>query len=108
MIRIGGCGANLLVSYQWLDDQANAHPPRAKTISILEENALLNSQDASVQSNLSTFYAEDKAPRKSNCPGADSALWLWLPKIQACLPMLRKRMKTLATASAPCNMRSGV
>ena len=67
--------ANLLVSYQWLDDQANAQAARAKTISILEENALLNSQDASVQSNLSTFYAEDKLREKA-IARADSALAL--------------------------------
>ena len=99
--------ANLLVCYQWLNDQANAQTARAKTISILEENALLNSQDASVQSNLSTFYAEDKLTRKKRWP-ARTPPWRWLPKIRACWPMSPKRMRTLVTASAPCNMRSEV
>jgi tetratricopeptide (TPR) repeat protein len=67
--------ANLLVSYQWLGDQANAQAARAKTISILEANALLNPQEASVQSNLSTFYAEDKLREKA-LAHADSALAL--------------------------------
>ena len=40
-------------------------PARAKTLSLLEEYATLNSQEASVQSTLSAFYAEDKLREKA-------------------------------------------
>ena len=57
--------ANLLVAYQWLKDDEKMRPVRAKTLSLLEEYATSNPQDAQVQSNLSTFYAEDKLREKA-------------------------------------------
>jgi eukaryotic-like serine/threonine-protein kinase len=57
--------ANLLAAYQWLKDDDKARPVRAKTLNLLEEYAALNSQEAPVQSTLSTFYAEDKLREKA-------------------------------------------
>jgi eukaryotic-like serine/threonine-protein kinase len=67
--------ANLLVAYQWLNDRENERAARTKTVSLLENYATLNPQDAAVQSNLSTFYAEDKLREKA-LARADSALAL--------------------------------
>jgi serine/threonine-protein kinase len=67
--------ANLLVAYQWLNDRENERAARTKTVSLLESFATLNPQDAGVQSNLSTFYAEDKLREKA-LARADSALAL--------------------------------
>jgi serine/threonine-protein kinase len=67
--------ANLLVAYQWLNDRENERAARTKTMSLLENFATLNPQDAVVQSNLSTFYAEDKLREKA-LARADSALAL--------------------------------
>ncbi len=57
--------ANLLAAYQWLKNDEKALPVRAKTLSLLEEYAALNSQEASVQSTLGAFYAEEKLPEKA-------------------------------------------
>jgi serine/threonine protein kinase/tetratricopeptide (TPR) repeat protein len=57
--------ANLLAAYQWLKDDEKARPVRTKTQSLLEEYAALNSQEASVQSTLGSFYAEDKLREKA-------------------------------------------
>jgi serine/threonine-protein kinase len=57
--------ANLLAAYQWLKDDEKIRPVRAKTLNLLEEYAMLNSQEASVQSTLSAFYAEDKLREKA-------------------------------------------
>ncbi len=67
--------ANLLLAYQWLKDDENFRIVRAKTLSLLEEYAALNSQEAAVQSALSTFYAEDKLREKA-LAHVDSALAL--------------------------------
>jgi serine/threonine protein kinase/tetratricopeptide (TPR) repeat protein len=57
--------ANLLVAYAWLKDDEKMRPVRAKTLSLLEQYASLNSEEAPVQSMLSTFYAEDKLREKA-------------------------------------------
>jgi serine/threonine protein kinase/tetratricopeptide (TPR) repeat protein len=67
--------ANLLLAYQWLNDRENGQAARAKTVSLLESFATLNPQEATVQSSLSTFYAEDKLDEKA-LAHADSALAL--------------------------------
>ena len=67
--------ANLLAAYQWLKDDEKARPVRAKTQSLLEEYAALNSQEASVQSTLGSFYAEDHLREKA-LAHADAALAL--------------------------------
>jgi eukaryotic-like serine/threonine-protein kinase len=67
--------ANLVVVYDWLDDREKMAPVRAKTISLLEQYASMNSQEALVQSALGTFYAEDKLREKA-LARADSALAL--------------------------------
>jgi serine/threonine-protein kinase len=67
--------ANLLLADQWLNDNENEPIARAKTLSLLENFATLNPQSATVQSNLSTFYAEDKLREKA-LAHADSALAL--------------------------------
>jgi serine/threonine protein kinase/tetratricopeptide (TPR) repeat protein len=67
--------ANLLLAYQWLKDDENYKTARAKTLRLLEEYAAVNSQEATVQSSLSTFYAEDKLREKA-LAHAESALAL--------------------------------
>ncbi len=57
--------ANLLLACTWLKDEAKIRTVRAKTISALEQYALLDSKEASVQSMLSTFYGEDKLRQKA-------------------------------------------
>ena len=57
--------ANLLLAYTWLKDGERMRPARAKTLSLLEQYALLNSQEAPVQSMLSMFYAEDQLREKA-------------------------------------------
>ena len=54
-----------MLAYMWLKDDANRRPVRAKTLSLLEQYASLNSQDAQVQSMLSVFYAEEKSRDKA-------------------------------------------
>jgi len=67
--------ANLLIAYQWLKDEEKTRPTRAKTLELLEEYASLHSQEAEVQSMLSTFYAADKHREKALAK-ADEALVL--------------------------------
>jgi eukaryotic-like serine/threonine-protein kinase len=57
--------ANLLLAYTWLNDKEKIRTVRARTISSLEQYALLDSKEAAVQSMLSTFYAEDKLREKA-------------------------------------------
>jgi tetratricopeptide (TPR) repeat protein len=57
--------ANLQLAYTWLKDDEKARAARSKTLSLLEQFVLLNSQEASVQSMLSTYYAEDKLREKA-------------------------------------------
>src|SRR5262249_26842236 len=57
--------ANLQLAYAWLKDEEKMRAARARTLSLLEQYAALNSQDASVQSMLSTYYAEDKLREKA-------------------------------------------
>jgi eukaryotic-like serine/threonine-protein kinase len=67
--------SNLMVAYQWLRDDENYRTVRAKTLSLVEEYASANPQEASVQSALSTLYAEDKLHKKA-IARVDSALAL--------------------------------
>jgi serine/threonine protein kinase/tetratricopeptide (TPR) repeat protein len=57
--------ANLLLAYIWLKDDEKMRPVRAKTLSLLEQYASLNSQEAPVQSMLSVLYAQDKLREKA-------------------------------------------
>ncbi len=57
--------SNLQLAYTWLKDDENMRAARAKTLSLLEEYASLNSQEAPVQSMLSMLYAEDKLREKA-------------------------------------------
>lgn len=67
--------ANLLVAYAWLKDEKQMRPVRARTLSLLEKYASLNSEEAPVQSMLSTFYSEDKLREKAvACVNAALAL----------------------------------
>jgi eukaryotic-like serine/threonine-protein kinase len=57
--------ANLQLAYTWLKDNEKMRAARAKTLTLLEQYALLNSQEAPVQSMLSILYAEDKLREKA-------------------------------------------
>ncbi len=57
--------ANLLLAYTWLKNEPKIQATRAKTISKLEQYALLDSKEAPVQSMLSTFYGEDQQREKA-------------------------------------------
>jgi len=57
--------SNLQLAYTWLKDDENMRLARAKTLSLLEQYALLNSQEAPVQSMLGMLYAEDKLREKA-------------------------------------------
>ena len=57
--------ANLQLAYTWLKDDEKMRPARAKTLSLLEQYASVNSQEARVQSMLSMLYAEDKLREKA-------------------------------------------
>ncbi len=55
----------LQLAYTWLKDDEKMRAARAKTLSLLEQYASLNSQEAQVQSTLSMLYAEDKLREKA-------------------------------------------
>ncbi|HKW63463.1 MAG TPA: protein kinase [Candidatus Acidoferrum sp.] len=57
--------ANLQLAYAWMKDNQKMRAARVRVLSLLEQYASLNSQDASVQSMLSTYYAEDKLREKA-------------------------------------------
>jgi serine/threonine-protein kinase len=57
--------ANLQLAYTWLKEEEKIPPVRAKTLSLLEQYALLNPREAPVQSMLSMLYAEDKQREKA-------------------------------------------
>ena len=57
--------ANLQVAYTWLKEEEKIPPVRAKTLSLLEQYALLNPREAPVQSMLSMLYAEEKQREKA-------------------------------------------
>jgi eukaryotic-like serine/threonine-protein kinase len=57
--------ANLQLAYTWLKEDEKARAARSKTLSLLEQYVLLNSQEPQVQSVLSTYYAEDKLREKA-------------------------------------------
>ncbi len=57
--------ANLLLAYQWLKDDANIVPVRAKTVSLLEQYVAVNSQNAKVHALLSTFYTQGDLREKA-------------------------------------------
>jgi len=67
--------SNLQLAYTWLKDDEKLRPVRAKTLSLLEQYASVNSQEAPVQSMLSMLYAEDKLREKA-LTHANSALAL--------------------------------
>jgi eukaryotic-like serine/threonine-protein kinase len=67
--------ANLQLAYTWLKDDEKIPPVRAKTLSLLEQYALMNSREAPVQSMLSMLYAEDKQ-RQEALSHANAALAL--------------------------------
>jgi serine/threonine protein kinase/tetratricopeptide (TPR) repeat protein len=75
--------SNLTNAYLWLGDDKNVQVTRPKALKVLEEYAVANSQDALVQADLSTFYAEDKKREKA-LARAESALAL-APKDPAVL-----------------------
>jgi serine/threonine protein kinase/tetratricopeptide (TPR) repeat protein len=75
--------ANLLLAYIWLKDEEKIRTVRAKTLSALEQYALLDSKEAAVQSMLSTFYGQDKL-RQKTISHANAALAL-APKDPAIL-----------------------
>jgi serine/threonine protein kinase/tetratricopeptide (TPR) repeat protein len=67
--------SNLQLAYTWLKDVENMRAARAKTLTLLEQYATLNSQEAPVQSMLSMLYAEDKLREKAvSCANAALAL----------------------------------
>ena len=55
----------LQLAYAWLKDDEKMRAARAKALPLLEQYASLNSQEASVQSMLSMFYAEDNLREKA-------------------------------------------
>jgi eukaryotic-like serine/threonine-protein kinase len=57
--------ANLQAAYTWLKDEEKIPPVRAKTLSLLEQYALLNPREAPVQSMLGMLYAEEKQREKA-------------------------------------------
>jgi serine/threonine-protein kinase len=57
--------SGLQLAYTWLKDDEKMRGARAKTLSLLEQYASLNSQEAPVQSMLSMLYAEDKLREKA-------------------------------------------
>jgi serine/threonine-protein kinase len=57
--------SDLQLAYTWLKDDEKMRAARAKTLSLLEQYASLNSQEAPVQSMLSMLYAEDKLREKA-------------------------------------------
>ncbi|HYT22903.1 MAG TPA: protein kinase [Candidatus Polarisedimenticolia bacterium] len=67
--------ANLQLAYTLLKDDEKMRSARAKTLSLLEQYASVNSQEAPVQSMLSTYYAEDKLREKA-LTSANAALAL--------------------------------
>ncbi len=85
--------ANLLLAYTWLHDDEKIRVVRARTLSVLEQYALLDSKEAAVQSMLSTFYAQDKL-REKTISHANAALAL-APKDPAVLADVAEAYDTL-------------
>jgi Flp pilus assembly protein TadD len=56
---------NLLLAYSWIKDKDNMDAIRAKTLSLLEQSIAASPKQATVQSRLSTFYAEDNQREKA-------------------------------------------
>jgi eukaryotic-like serine/threonine-protein kinase len=57
--------ASLQLAYTWLKDDPNMRAARAKTLALLERQAVGTPQSASVQSTLSLYYAEDGLREKA-------------------------------------------
>jgi len=57
--------ANLQLAYTWLEDDANLGAARAKALALLEQQAIAIPQSSSLQSTLSTYYAEDHLGEKA-------------------------------------------
>jgi serine/threonine-protein kinase len=57
--------ANLMLSYQWLNDEANATPARAKAQAALEQLLTVTPQDAHAHSELGLFYAQENLRDKA-------------------------------------------
>jgi tetratricopeptide (TPR) repeat protein len=89
--------SGLQLAYTWLKDDEKMRGARAKTLSLLEQYASLNSQEAPVQSMLSMLYAEKKPSRARTPPSP------WHLRIRGFSPISRKPMTTSATVSAPSN-----
>ncbi|HXM14736.1 MAG TPA: protein kinase [Candidatus Eremiobacteraceae bacterium] len=57
--------ANLMLSYQWLDDQTNAGPARAKAQAAIEQLLTVTPQDAHARSELGLYYAQENLRDKA-------------------------------------------
>jgi eukaryotic-like serine/threonine-protein kinase len=57
--------ANLMVSYQWLNDDVNAGAARGKAQAAIEQLIAVKPQDAEAHSELGVFYAQDKLRDKA-------------------------------------------
>ena len=67
--------SNLQLAYIWLHDEQQTRAAGAKTLSLLEQYAAVNPNDASAQSMLAMLYAEDQLRDKA-LSHANSALAL--------------------------------
>ncbi len=57
--------ANLMISYQWLNDQANLGPARAKAQAAIEQLLTITPQDAHAHSILGLYYAQENLRDKA-------------------------------------------
>jgi eukaryotic-like serine/threonine-protein kinase len=55
----------LLIAYSWMKDEQNIRSTRAKTLNLLEQYVAVNPKQSTVQSRLSTLYAEDNHREKA-------------------------------------------
>ena len=55
----------LLIAYSWMKDEQNIRSTRAKTLNLLEQYVAANPKQSTVQSRLSTLYAEDNHREKA-------------------------------------------
>jgi eukaryotic-like serine/threonine-protein kinase len=83
--------ANLQLAYTWLKDNEKVRAARAKTLSLLEQYASLNSQEAPVQSMLSMLYAEDKLREKA------------IERVKAALALAPRDPSILADIAEACD-----
>jgi serine/threonine protein kinase/Flp pilus assembly protein TadD len=57
--------ANLMLSYQWLNDETNARPARAKAQAAIEQLIAVTPQDAHARSELGLYYAQENLRDKA-------------------------------------------